>query len=107
MSQGGRNLPFMQNFVREIIDLYATPPATNASYGGMIGASNPRQQALEDLKRTTLKFAAESTHNNPDPKILEELAKQIEGSLLGLNSLQVIDDQTLDKLITRLYQLTD
>jgi hypothetical protein len=97
----------LNDFVSQIINLSATPTATGLSYGGLLGASNPRQQALEDLKRSALKFAGESNKNNPGSKMLEELAKQIEGNLLGLNSLQVLDDQTLDELTEKLHQLTN
>jgi hypothetical protein len=95
----------LQDFVRKIINLDATPPGTNISYAGLIGASNPRLQSLEDLKGTSLKLAQEYGKKNPDNDKIKELAKEVEGGLHGLNSLSVIDDNTLDKLLADLDAL--
>jgi hypothetical protein len=92
----------LNDFVSQIINLSATPTATGLSYGGLLGASNPRQQALEDLKRTTLKFASEYRNATRDKTKTQELTKEIEGHLRALNSLSVIDDNAFDKLLSEL-----
>jgi hypothetical protein len=95
----------LKNFVRQIINIDATPPGTNASYGGFIGASNPRQQAVEDLKRKTLEFAKERSKQKPDASLVNNLAASVEGHLHITESLAVIDSFMLDKLIDELSLL--
>jgi hypothetical protein len=95
----------VNDFVRQIIKLDVTPPGTSISYGGLVGASSPRQHAMEDLKRKTLEFAQENQKANPNKERIKELSKEIEGHLLGLNSLQAIDDRHLDKLRDELDKL--
>jgi hypothetical protein len=94
----------LNKFVSRIINLNITPPGTGASYGGFIGASSMRQHSAEDLKRKTLEFAS-AYKNKSDDNTLEVLAGEIEGNLLGLNSMAVIDNNILDELLSELHSL--
>jgi hypothetical protein len=63
-----------------------------------------RQHSAEDLKRKTLEFA-NAYKNKSDDNTLEVLAGEIEGNLLGLNSMAVIDNNILDELLSELHSL--
>jgi hypothetical protein len=95
----------LNKFAQQIMNLDANVPGTGISSAGMAGAASPRQHALDDLKRKTLEFVAEHRKRNPDKSKLNELAGEIEGNLLGINSLQVIDDNQLDKIVNDLHLL--
>jgi hypothetical protein len=96
----------LKNFVGQIIGLNANPPGTGASYGGMLGSASPRGHAMDDLKRKALEFASEHTKKTQNKEKLETLKNEIEGHLLGLNSLQVIDDKLLNQLRDDLHNLS-
>jgi hypothetical protein len=63
-----------------------------------------RQHSAEDLKRKTLEFA-HAYKSKSDDNTLEVLAGEIEGNLLGLNSMAVIDNNILDELLSELHSL--
>jgi hypothetical protein len=95
----------LKQFVNQVIDLNPTPTGTKASYGGFIGASNPRQQTVEELKRKTLQYAAEKRKQTPNINIANQLAKDIESSFYSLHALSVIDDRSLNQYIDKLKSI--
>jgi hypothetical protein len=96
----------LKEFVEQIIALGANVQGSGISSAGFAGASSSRQHALDDLKKKSLEFVQEHQKSTPDKEKIKELSKEIEGNLLGLNSLQVIDDNLLDKLLDDLNKIT-
>jgi hypothetical protein len=95
----------LKQFVSQVVGLDPTPPGTKASYGGLIGASNPRQQTVEELKRKTLQYAAERRRQTPNKNIANQLAKDIEGNFYSLHALSVIDDHSLNQYVDKLNSI--
>jgi hypothetical protein len=95
----------LKSFVGQIINLEANVQGASISSAGFAGAASPRQHSLDDLKRKTLEFASEYRKNDPSKEKLKELSNEVEGNLLGLNSLQVIDNNKLNSLTDELYSL--
>jgi TRAP-type C4-dicarboxylate transport system substrate-binding protein len=96
----------LNKFVREVLNIDAKVPGTGVSYAGFTGASSPRQQAIEDLKRKTLEFAAEHNKKDPNKEVFLKLSQEVEGNIQGLHALAVLDDSRLNNLLDGLHSLT-
>ena len=76
----------------------------NAS-AGILGATPANDDAVNNLRKSTLAFAAEYSKHNPDREKLVSLSEQVEGSLDAVKLFYGLSDNTLDELLTELESL--
>jgi hypothetical protein len=95
----------LNEFVARAIDINAIAPGTGVSAGGYIGAMSPRQEAVNDFKEVVINFDSEAHREFPDKEKLDSLYGRVEGGLLGLNALAIIDDHKLKSILADLSEL--
>ncbi|MGH7156856.1 MAG: hypothetical protein ACREGG_01975 [Candidatus Saccharimonadales bacterium] len=69
------------------------------------GGRSSQQEAVYALKCKMAALKAEALKEKPDKKSLENLVSDVEGALLGVNSLSIINNSTLGKLVAELHSL--
>jgi hypothetical protein len=72
---------------------------------GIVGATGTNDQVINSLRKNAISFATECAKKNSDPKILNELADQLQGSINATKLISGISDSKRDVLTDGLESL--
>jgi hypothetical protein len=97
----------IRTFVHQIMDINATFPGIGTASSGVLGTTAPGDQTVFQLKRAVVAFASEYGKSSFDKKLVEKLAREIDGFLQTLQVVSVITDDRYKQLITDLQNLMD
>lgn len=86
--------------INQIMSLDAPGLSVGGSGASFFGGASSKQQALLDVKRLAVEFAAETQKKQPDRAKIANLTNQIEAGLRTLNALNILDQTKLDEILT-------
>lgn len=99
------NSPDINKFVTSLMSINADYPGMGGASAAIIGASGTNGSIINDLRHNTILFASEYSKTDADRNRLEQLARQLEGSLLALKMINAISDERLNQLSADLEML--
>jgi hypothetical protein len=97
----------LNNFVEKVMHISNGFAGMGNASSVVLGAANPGDQVVRDLRKHTLAFAAEYTKARPDHKKLVTASQHLQGSLQVAKLFHGLSDEKLEELSANLDSLLD